>query len=224
MHLKEDNWIAEYRRKGALWIHDGNPKRPHALLASGNHSNGFFNSKLVTSDDPLLTFAASDLIELFDESGGDVVAVDAVVGPQTGATKLANFLRDRIKFQASSSCFAASPYKHNDDGQKFMLFSPEELSLLPNQTVLLCEDVLTTGGSVDLAVAATIQAGGRPLPFILVLVNRSGLKEVNGRKIISLIDRPMPMWSPEECPLCQQGSEAIRPKGAEEWARLNADY
>jgi hypothetical protein len=54
-------------------------------------------------------------------------------------------------------------------------------------------------------------------------VNRSGLTEVNGMKIVALIDHPMPMWAPEECPLCPQGSEAIRAKG-ENWARLTAAY
>ena len=103
-----------------------------------------------------------------------------------------------------------------------MVFSDEELDLLPNQSILLCEDVLTTGGSVDLAATAVTNAGGIVLPFILVLVNRSGLTEANGKKIVALIDRPMPMWTPEECPLCKQGSEAIRPK--DNWMRLNAAY
>ena len=90
--------------------------------------------------------------------------------------------------------------------------------------MVLCEDVLTTGGSVDLASTAVTNAGGTTLPFILVLVNRSGLKEVSGKKIIALIDRPMPTWAPDECPLCKEGSEAIRPKGPPEWARLNDSY
>jgi hypothetical protein len=33
-------------------------------------------------------------------------------------------------------------------------------------------------------------------------------------------------WVPgkEKCPLCETGSEAIRPKAAGNWARLNASY
>ena len=61
-------------------------------------------------------------------------------------------------------------------------------------------------------------------PFVAVLVNRSGLTEVGGKKIVALIDRPMPMWTPDECPLCKAGSEAIRAKGSENWARLKATY
>ena len=87
---------------------------------------------------------------------------------------------------------------------------------------MLCEDVLTTGGSVDLTIDAVESSGGAVMPFILVLVNRSGLTEASGKKIITLINRPMPMWIPDECPLCREGSEAIRPK--DNWARLNASY
>jgi len=39
--------ILKLTKLGALWIHDGNPQRPHALLTSGNHSNGFFNASFI---------------------------------------------------------------------------------------------------------------------------------------------------------------------------------
>jgi orotate phosphoribosyltransferase len=217
----QDFWISQYKQKDALWIHDGNPKRSHALLTSGKHSNGFFNSRLVIPDEALLRDAASDLLELFAREGGDVFKVQGVVGPQTGATKLTELVSKQLP---NADCFFASPAKSEVDGRKSMVFSDEELALLPDKWVLLCEDVLTTGGSVDLTANAVTSAGGIVLPFILVLVNRSGLTEVNDRKIVALIDRAMPMWMPDECPLCKQGSEAIRPKGAENWARLNASY
>lgn len=217
----QEYWVREYEQKGALWIHDGNPKRPHALLTSGKHSNGFFNSRLVISDENLLHDAASYLLHFFTEQSGKVSEVRVVVGPQTGATKLAEFLSIEVMASTGNGCFWASPAKHESEGKKSMIFSEDELVYLPDQTVLLCEDVLTTGGSVDLTVTAVTNAGGIVLPFILVLVNRSGLTEVAGKKIIALIDHPMPMWTPDECPLCKEGSEAIRPKG-ENWARLCA--
>jgi hypothetical protein len=52
-------------------------------------------------------------------------------------------------------------------------------------------------------------------------VNRSGLKEVNGLKIIALIDRHLPIWEAAECPLCKGESEAIPAKG-DNWQRLMA--
>jgi orotate phosphoribosyltransferase len=217
----QNYWISQYKKKSAFWIHDGNPKRPHALLTSGKHSNGFFNSRLVIPDEALLRDAASDLLELFAWKDGNVSMVEGVVGPQTGATKLAELVSGQLP---SINCFWASPSKWNTNGVKAMVFSNEELAILPGKLILLCEDVLTTGGSVDLTATAVANAGGIVLPFVLALVNRSGLTEASGKKILALIDRAMPMWTPDECPLCKAGSEAIRPKGPQEWARLNANY
>ena len=226
MHRTQDLWIEEYKRKNALWIHDGNPKRPHALLTFENHSNGFFNSRLVIPDDNLLRDAADDLLDLFQPYADNIIRVSVVVGPQTGATKLARLLKEQLTARSGKGCFWASPAKSEIDGKKAMIFNREELELLPGHTVLLCEDVLTTGGSVECTVQAVTDAGGNVLPFVLALVNRSGLTKVNGKKIISLINKAMPMWNPstEECPLCKRGSKAIPAKDPANWARLNASY
>lgn len=225
MTRTQNGWIDEYKKKSALWIHDGNPERPHALLTSGKHSNGFFNSRLVIPDEVLLRDAAFDLLALFIKQGGDIKKVQGIAGPQTGATQLAKLISSEVTATyTANECFSVSPTKDEQAGIKSMVFNNEELDLLPDKFILLCEDVLTTGGSVELATTAVANANGIVLPFILVLVNRSGLKEANGKKVIALIDRAMPMWKPEECPLCKEGSEAIRPKDPENWTRLNADY
>lgn len=214
-------WIAEYRKKGALWIHDGNMKRPHALLTSGNHSSGFFNSRLVIADEPLLRDAAADLLEIFKKRGGAFYEIKGVVGPQTGATKLAQFLSEKLRCFANKP-FHCSPAKHEEDSIKSMVFTEEEIGLINQQRVLLCEDVITTAKSVELAAAAVEKAGGYLLPYVLVLVNRSGLEKVNGKQIIALIDRHMSTWTPDECLLCKESSEAVRPK--DNWGRLNAEH
>ena len=215
----EEQWISEYRKKDALWIHDGNPLRPHARLTWGKHSNGFFNSRLVIPDEVLLRDAAFDLLEMFTRQGGNIEMVEGVVGPQTGATKLVELMAD-IR---GDSCFWASPAK-SDRGEESMIFSPEEFALLAGKSVLPCEDVLTTGKSVGLTAKAVTKGSGIVLPFIVAIVNRSGLKEVDGRKIVALIDRNMPTWYPEKCPLCKQGSKALFPKDPVNWALLNAMY
>lgn len=221
--MNQNDWIKAYQDKDALWMHDGNPKRPHALFTSGKHSNGFFNSRLVIPDDELLGRAALWLLKCFVAEEKSFRKINGFVGPQTGATRLSELMSESIADFGEGRRFSASPAKYEENGVKSMVFSEDELKLLPGAQILLCEDVLTTGGSVDLTVEAVESAGGIVLPFVLVLVNRSGLKEVNGKKIISLIEREMPIWTPEECLLCKQGSEAIRPKG-ENWALLNSDY
>ncbi|MBP6060470.1 MAG: hypothetical protein KA515_00480 [Candidatus Pacebacteria bacterium] len=218
-------WIAEYKRLGALWIHDGHPKRPHALLTSGLHSGGFFNSKIVVQDDILLNMAAKDLVSVFFDQACERRPYDiaGVIGPQTGATKLAQFLS--LELPTKEPAISISPAKGEVDGQKAMIFTEEERAMIAGRKFLLCEDVLTTGLSVDLTAEAVKKAGGIVEPYMLVLVNRSGLREIAWRQVVALIDNHMPIWTPKECPLCPV-SKAIRPKSedGQNWALLNAKY
>ena len=217
-------WIKQYQEKGALWIHDGNPKRPHALLTSGKHSNGFFNSRLVIPDEKLMREAAQDLANSFIQNDHMMHEIDCVVGPQTGATKLAELISHELSERRGRRCSWASPAKDGDGEDKRMVFDNPKQTVKPGENVLLCEDVLTTGGSVELTTSAVVSAGGNVLSAVVVLVNRSGIMDVGGKKIMALIDRTMPMWEPDKCPLCMIGSKAIRPKGTENWACLNAPY
>ncbi len=222
MYRDTKEWIKIYQKRGALWMHDGNPLRPHALLTGGQHSGGFFNSRLIIADEVLLNEGALDLLDLFAEEVTDLSEIGCVVGPQTGATKLAKLICRQINVQTNGDYQFASPAKGQIGQQKTMSFTDEEVSLVTGQTVLLCEDVLTTGGSVELAATAVENVGGHVLPYVLVLVNRSGLMEVGGRKIISLIDRYLPTYDADKCPLCELGSEALLAKN--NWEKLNAEY
>lgn len=222
MHLSMGDWVRAYEEKGALWIHDGNPKRPHALLTSGNHSSGFFYSRLVIADEELLHDAARDLLALYSKCGGYIRDIWMVAGPQTGATKLANILAAEVNNSTGFPCDSVSPAKHEEDGVKSMVFTDADEIQIIGAQIIPCEDVITTGGSVERMIDAIQQFEGTVLPYILTLVNRSGLSEIRGRKIVALIDHEMPIWEPEDCPLCKQGSEAIRPK--DNWGRLTAEY
>ena len=217
-------WIRRYREKEAFWIHDGNPKRPHALLTSDKHSNGFFNSRLIIKDEVLLHECALALVELVTIFGLNIEGVDRVVGPKTGATTLATLISERIGELRGYPCEWASPAKHGEGKNKRMVFESDDHRVHPGERVLLCEDVSTTFGSLELTSDAVTEARGVLLPFALLLVNRSSplRTTVNGQTIVSLIEHEMPIWAPDECPLCKLGSKALRPK--DNWAALTAAY
>jgi len=220
----QDGWIKCYEEKGALWIHDGNVKRPHALLTSGKHSSGFFNSELVMEDPELLDQACYDLCEL--ASGKLNVdkecKVSRVVGPAMGAITLAHNLALQFVNGSWGKVLRAYTEKEETSAGVKMVF--KRTKIIPGESILLCEDVITTAGSVKLCAQAVKEAGGMVLPVVAALVNRSGVSKVDDMQIIALINKPMPTWEADDCPLCRAGSEAIRPKGTENWARLNASY
>jgi orotate phosphoribosyltransferase len=95
--------------------------------------------------------------------------------------------------------------------------------ILPGEKILLCEDALTTGGSTTMLATAVEEAGAQALPFVVTFANQSGEDFIDDRRLISGFRRIIPTWTPDQCPLCKDGSEAIPAKG-ENWKRLNAEY
>jgi orotate phosphoribosyltransferase len=221
MNRLTHEWISAYEDRQALFMHDGNMKRRHPKLRSGLHSAGFFNSRPIIEDRKLLFEGACDLLELFAQNGGNILGVDCVVGPQTGATELAKLLCHRVCILTRHECYWASPAKHQEGDVQSMVFNPEEFAMLNGKRVLLCEDVMTTGSSVNHTVHAITTAGGIVLPYALTLVNRSGLGTIDGRRITALISRSLPTWREGECPLCARGSHAVaNPK--DHWDELTS--
>lgn len=238
MNRDEDGWTKVYQERQSLWIGDENPQRPHALLREGNHSNGFFFSKIVIDDPILRREAAEDMLEKLLWHGLDIYSVDCVVGPATGATLLAEELSTLItkkryeKWEKGDrepkKCRWASPEKTGNGKDRTMVFpllGTRGSDIRMGDRVLIVEDVVTTGRSSELTQVACEQKQCRPLSIQGVLVNRSGVDVIKGRRIIALIKKYLPTWKPEECPRCQDGSEAISPKKPEgNWALLNASY
>lgn len=219
-----EEWIEEYKRRNALWIHDGNPKRPHVILRGGEHSAGFFNSELVLQDPILLDHACHNLVAAFTRNDLDLRSIKRVVGPAMGAITVAHDIARHVALRTGNMCLRGYVQKSKGtDGKPFMFFERTEIE--DGERILLVEDVITSGSSVALAALAVERIGGVVLPFLVSIVNRSGLEKVNGHKIIALITDPMPKWAAHDCPLCEQGSEALsNPKTLENWARLNAVY
>ncbi len=208
--MEQHSWLEEFKRVGALWIHDGNPKRPHALLTSGKHSNGFFNASKVIARPDLL---GAIVLELADRCQLKSLSIDWVVGSALGAVTIAHafayHLRRNMAFTEKA-----------DDGTKKMVLARFDIEAADH--VLIVEDVMTTGGTTLETIAAIEATGAKVLEPIVVIANRSGTHELNGRRLASLIELSIDAWAPEECPLCTRGSVALRPK--KNWDKLTAEF
>ncbi len=219
-------WIEEYGRRESLFMHDGNPRRPHALLRSKKHSDGFFNSRPLIADEKLMREVAHDLlVRMIQFEGFDIETVDRAVGPQTGATRLAEFLAAEIGACRGRPCAWASPKKITDETGEVvgMEFGDPDHCVLPGERVLLCEDVMTTGGSVRRTLEAVFAKGGSAMSFVGMIVNRLEDTSVMGLRLVALVERHLPTYDVpggEACPLCAAGSEAIPPK--DNWSRMIA--
>lgn len=194
------NWKKTFEDYGAIWIHNGSPDQPHALLTSGLHSDGFVNCTFVTQHPKVLQSAVSEgLRDLLSETNAEWV-----IGSAFGAITLAHAIAYHLG--------ARSGFTEKDG--ELMKLSRFEIS--SGDRVLVVEDTITTGGSTKKTIEGIKAAGvddSRILPYIVSLVNRSGKDDLDGRKIRALLTLDIHAWTPADCPLCKIGSQAVRPKG-----------
>jgi len=195
------DWMQEFTRAGAIWLHDGAPARPHALLTSGLHSDGYVNCTLVAQDPALVRRILSAPDGLAPRLPKE--KPDWVIGSPMGAITLAYAVAERLNARAGYT-------ERDGDGMKLARFE-----IAPGARVLVVEDVISTGGStlktVE-AIKAATKDGAQLLPFILCLVNRSGGATLGPFALRALLEPAIHNWKPEECPLCRRGSPALRPK------------
>lgn len=203
------NWKQIFQDNGAIWTHDGNPKRPHALLTSGLHSDGFVNCTFVTQQPSLLQQIVSSpdgLAPLLPQE-----KIDWVIGSAFGAITLAHSVAHQISARAGFT-------EKEGDGMKLSRF---EVSA--SDRVLVVEDTISTGGSTLKTIHGLLNAGiseQNIVPFIICLVNRSGKSDLAGKQIHALLTLQIHTWQPAECPLCRVGSSAVRPKS--HWRELTS--
>ena len=215
-------WVALLAELQVLWIHDENPKRPHAILTSGLHSNGFFNGgRLLYDHTRFARELCFDFVDLMVRAALEPsdITIDRVIGPAYGAITLADKLADALDV---GSCFALP--EGTGSAKKFVL---EKRFNIKGKNILACEDTITTGGSVESVIMCAEnredeRTGAYVLPIILALCNRSGEEYVGGRKVVAMFDKKMPTWEQRDCPYCKMGSEPLRAK--ENWGRLTANY
>lgn len=77
------------------------------------------------------------------------------------------------------------------------------------ENVLVCEDVITTGGSVKEVIDIVQQCGGK---FVGVgaIVDRSGGKS-DVPDLFATMTMEVVTYRPQECPLCKQGIPVEKP-------------
>lgn len=220
-----DYWLEVYKEQGALFIHDNNHLRPHPVLRSGRHSNGFFNSDILLQDPTLIDEMSWHLLNSFHDFGLDTKIPDRTVGPAMGAITLAHHLAFKISTRARK-CLTSYAAKHTIDDSEVHIFNRNPPQI--GESVLLVEDVITSGGSIEKTAVAVRDSGATVLPYIVCLVNRSGKTKINGRKVISLvgseIEGLIKTWEPEDCEQCIWMSPPLADvKKVENWRRLTQE-
>lgn len=192
-----------YKESGALL-------EGHFKLSSGNHSQFYLQSAKVLENPITGTYLAIELAKQIKEAG---IEVDTVCSPALGGVIAGYTLAQALDVRFI--------FAERVDG-KMTIRRGFEVS--ENEKVLICEDIITTGGSA-LEAAAEVEALGGNIVAFAALANRGFCKRVgsdneakpncklpNDVPFFALEDFDFEMYTPEDCPLCKEGkSEAIKP-------------
>ena len=181
----------------------------HFKLSSGNHSQFYLQSAKVLEDPKTATMLATELAKQIQASG---LQVDTVCAPALGGLIAGYALAQALDVRY---IFAERV------GGEMTIRRGFEVN--KGEKVLMCEDIITTGGSAMEAAAVVKELGGE-IVGVAALANR-GFCHREGSDVatqpncklpqdipfFALADFTFEMYAPEECPLCKDGSEAIKP-------------
>jgi orotate phosphoribosyltransferase len=166
----------------------------HFLLTSGRHSDRYFQCAKVLQY-PEYTEKLCKMIA--DKFKG--VEIDTVIAPAIGGLvvgqEVARQLNKRFIFAER-------------EDKKLSLrrgFSLEE-----NEKVLVCEDVVTTGGSV-FEVIDIVKNSNAEVVGVGFIVDRSNGKVNFKYPQFSTLKMEVVSYMPNECPLCREDIELVKP-------------
>lgn len=82
--------------------------------------------------------------------------------------------------------------------------------IMDGENILVVEDVVTTGGSVRECIEVLKAAGGNVVAGASIIDRSGGAADI-GVPHCSLVQIDVPVYEPDECPFCKEGTEAVKP-------------
>jgi orotate phosphoribosyltransferase len=198
--LGRDELLKIFETAGAI-------RHGHFELSSGLHSAMYVQCALVLQYPRFAETLGKALAALFSGAG-----IEAVVSPAMGGLIIGQEVARGLPEPASQSTVHGGGVPAlfvERDGSGTMVMR-RGFSLRPDQRVLVVEDVWTTGGSTQEAIRVVQEAGGRVVAAA-ALIDRSGGKIEFPVRAQVLLDLPIASYEPEDCPLCREGSAAVKP-------------
>lgn len=182
----------------------------HFLLASGNHSARYLQSAKVL-EWPQKAAELTDALAAMIRNAG--IEVDTVCAPALGGVIAG--------YELARSLGVRSVFVEKVEGGMALRRGFE---ISQGEKVIICEDIITTGGSAFKAAEAIEALGGEIVAFAS-LANRGICKRVGSTvdakhtcalpedtPLFALDDFTFEMYPPDACPLCSAGmGKAIKP-------------
>lgn len=166
----------------------------HFLLSSGSHSDKYLQCALIMQYPAIAEKLINDLVLQTYHLEFTTVVSPAIGGIRFGY-EFARQLRKRSLFT-----------ERVDDVVQFR----RGFVVNPGEKIIIAEDVVTTGKSTRECMDAVRKAGG-DIQAIVSLVDRSSGSAEFDVPFISLLKIDVNTYDPASCPLCKEGSTAVKP-------------
>ena len=179
--------MERFRRTGALL-------EGHFVLTSGLHSDRYLQCALVLQHPPEAEAFGRAIGERFRHEGVETVAAPAIGGIVIG-------------YEVAHALGARAIWTEREAGRMTLR---RGFSVRAGETVLVVEDVITTGGSTRETID-TLRAAGARVVAAASIIDRSGGRADVSVPRLALATLEVPAHAPTACPLCAQGIPAVKP-------------
>jgi orotate phosphoribosyltransferase len=179
--------LEDFKQKGALL-------EGHFMLSSGLHSPLYLQCALALQLPADAQAYGEDIASQFDGEAVDTVASPAIGGLVIG-------------FAVAEALGVRFIWTERENG---VMMLRRGFTVNEAERILVVEDVITTGGSTRECIAALEKHGAQVIGAASIVDRSNGAADV-GVPRISLVSLDVPSYSPDSCPLCAQGIEAIKP-------------
>jgi len=176
----------------------------HFELSSGRHSDTYVQCALVLQYPRYAEKLGQSLAALFSDA-----RIDVVVSPALGGVVIGQEVARALPLP-NDPLGGGVPALFVERDASGTLTMRRGFTIKPDQHVLVVEDVWTTGGSTEETIHVVQEAGGRVVAAG-ALIDRSGGTIEFPVESNALIQLKIDSYEPDDCPLCRQGSLAIKP-------------
>ena len=170
----------------------------HFVLTSGLHSNQYFQCAKVLQYPEHCERLCADVASQFREE-----RIDLVIAPAMGGIVVGQEVGRQLR--------ARTIFAERKEGTMQLRRGFE---IRQGERVLVCEDVVTTGGSVQEVIGIVRERGG-VVAGVACIVDRSGGKVTfpvaRGGKQYPVLTMDVVTYAPDVCPLCRQNIPAVKP-------------
>lgn len=166
----------------------------HFLLSSGLHSERYLQCALVLQHPKLAKKLGKELADLFKS-----LSVDTVISPALGGLIIGH--------EVAKALGVRFIFTERQDGKMTLR---RGFTIIPEEKIIVIEDVFTTGGSTK-EVMEVVQQNGATVMGAGAIVNRSEKEISFGVPSKYLLPLQIKVYEPAHCPLCKEGLPFFKP-------------